>query len=63
MDTIVGVDGRPSSIRIIRSLDQRNGLDREAVKAMEQWRFKPGLHKGKPAPVQMIVEMHFSLKP
>jgi TonB family protein len=62
MDTIVGVDGKPGSIRLIRSLDQRFGLDQEAVKALQQWRFSPARYEGRDVPIRVVVEMYFTLK-
>lgn len=62
LDAIVGTDGRPRIIRIIRSLDRESGLDDEAIKALEQWRFEPGLHEGRPAPTRVVVTLTFTLK-
>ena len=37
-------------------------LDKEAVKAMKQWQFKPGTKDGKPVDVAVDVEMTFNIK-
>ena len=43
-------------------MDSVFDLDREAVKAMRQWEFKPGTKEGKDVAVKVVVEMTFSLK-
>ena len=62
LDAIVDVDGRPGSIRIVRSLDRDHGLDQEAIKALEEWRFNPGQHDGRLAPMRVVVELTFKIK-
>ena len=37
------------------------GLDKQAVEAAKQWRFKPGTKDGKPVAVRVSVELTFSL--
>ena len=61
VECIVELDGVPSHIRVAQSLHP--SLDAEAVKAMAQWRFQPGTKDGKPARVQITVEMTFSMAP
>ena len=56
---IVGVDGRAHDVKVSRSLGY--GLDEEAVKAVQKWRFEPAKRKGKPVPVQINVEVNFRL--
>lgn len=63
MKTIVGTDGMPADITITKSLDTKYGLDKQAVTALSQWRFEPGLKDGKPVPVSIEVTMEFRLKP
>jgi len=41
LEAIVTRDGSATQIRVVRSLDAE-GLDREAVAAVAQWRFEPG---------------------
>jgi len=57
---VVRTDGKVGDIEITRSLDP--DLDREAGKAATQWLFKPGTKDGKPVPVQITLEMTFTLK-
>jgi len=55
-------DGTVSDIRVIRSLDPTFGLDEEAKKAARQWRFAPGTRMGQPVPVEITIELSFSLR-
>ena len=41
--------------------DPRFGLDQEALKAAQLFRFRPGLRKGEPVPVLVTIELTFSL--
>lgn len=56
---VVGVDGRVHNVKVARPLGY--GLDEEAVKAVQKWRFEPARRKGKPVPVQINVEVNFRL--
>jgi TonB family protein len=58
---VVGVDGVPRDVTVIRSLDRSNGLDDEALKAVRQWRFVPGTNDGLPVPMRITIEMTFTL--
>jgi TonB family protein len=64
MEAVVMPDGTvdPKSIRITRSLDANLGLDQQAIIAVKQWRFRPGLYKGQPVPVRVNVELTFTLR-
>lgn len=58
---VVLADGAPApDIRVTRSLDP--DLDQQAIKAARQWRFKPGTKDGQPVPVQVSIEMTFTLR-
>ena len=52
-------DGRVHNIRVVRGLG--SGLDEEAVKAIEQWEFEPGMKGGEPVRVAATVEMNFRM--
>jgi len=64
MEAVVLPDGSvdPKSIRITRSLDSNLGLDQQAIMAVKQWRFRPGLRQGQPVPVKVTVELTFTLR-
>ena len=59
---VIEVDGRPSNCHIVRSLDSTFGLDLEAMKAAQQWRFRPGMAKGEAVRVAITIEMSFTLR-
>jgi len=56
---IVGADGRPRDIRVIRTLGM--GLDEKAMVAVGQWTFAPATKDGTPVPVQISVQVSFKL--
>jgi periplasmic protein TonB len=62
MDVQVRADGTvdPDHIRITRSLD--GGLDREAVTAVRQWRFRPSTLLGRAVASRVTVELAFRLR-
>jgi TonB family protein len=59
LEAVVQVDGTVTDIHVVRSLDP--GLDQEAVAALTEWRFSPGLRNGKPVAVRIAAEMVFAL--
>ena len=59
---VVRADGSVGDVQVTQSLDKEYGLDDEAVKAARQWEFKPGTKDGKAVPVQISLEMTFTLK-
>jgi TonB family protein len=56
---VVGVDGRPSQIRVQSSLGM--GLDEKAIEAVKNWKFEPAMKDGHPVPVAIAVEVDFHL--
>jgi TonB family protein len=56
---IVGIDGHPTDVHVVRPLGM--GLDKNAVKAVKNFRFKPAIFEGKPVPVKINVEVNFRL--
>ena len=60
LEVVVTHEGRPSEIRVVRSLDA--GLDQEAVRALGQWRFEPGRLAGRPVDVLVSVAMDFWIR-
>lgn len=56
---IVERDGTVSHVHMIHSLGM--GLDEQALAAVKTWRFEPARKDGEPVPVQILVEVDFSL--
>ena len=62
LEIVVQDDGTVGEAKVKQSLDEKYGLDAEALKAVKQWLFKPGTKEGKPVPVTVEIEMTFKLK-
>jgi protein TonB len=62
LDVVVTADGAVRDVTVATSLDSVFGLDREAVKAMKEWKFRPAMKDGKAVAVQVAVQMTFTLK-
>ncbi len=62
LEAIVMPDGTVGDVRVVHSLDQQFGLDKEAIRTLRQWRFKPGMRLGQPVPVLILVEISFTLR-
>jgi TonB family protein len=62
IECIVQPNGICSNIDVVRSLDRSFGLDGEAVKAVQQWRFVPGHFQGQEVPVIVTIELTFTLR-
>lgn len=60
LEAIVEPDGRVGPVRVIRTLEP--GLDQQAIDAVRQWRFTPGMRDGKPVPVLVSIELTFKIK-
>jgi TonB family protein len=56
---VVDASGLPREVHVVRSLSK--AFDENAVKAVEQYRFKPAEHRGKPVSVGLSVEVNFQL--
>ena len=62
LQAIVLPDGSVGNARVVRSLDDKFGLDEEAMKAIKQWRFEPGKRDGRAVPVIIEIELSFALR-
>jgi protein TonB len=56
---VVGADGFIQDARVLRGLGL--GLDENAVAAIRQWEFSPGMKEGQPVPVAATVEVNYRL--
>jgi TonB family protein len=59
VEVVIGADGIPHDPRVVRGLGL--GLDENAVEAINQWQFKPGVKDGEPAKVAATIEVNFRL--
>ena len=62
MKVVVLVSGDVGDVEVTRSLDTQYGLDDQAIEAVRQWKFEPGRRDGKVVPVQVTIEMSFTLR-
>ncbi len=60
LEAVVLPTGSPTCIRVTRPLDA--DLDEAAMAALERWRFTPAILKGRPVPVNVWIEMTFTLR-
>lgn len=61
LEMIVGSDGVPYDVRVVRSLDA-GGLDEEAIRAAKEWRFNPGRVGDTPVDVRVVLVIDFHLR-
>ena len=61
LEAVVMSDGCASQFRVVKSLDP-GGLDEEAIRAVEQWRFEPGRLAGVPVDVLVTILLDFMLR-
>jgi TonB family protein len=56
---LVTEDGKPAHVRVVAPVGA--GLDEQAQKAVQQYRFKPATLEGIPVPVPIVVKVDFRL--
>jgi TonB family protein len=62
LQCVVRPDGSVTDVQVVKSLDPVFGLDQEAMNAARKWVFRPGTRLGQPVPVQITIEMEFTLR-
>ena len=62
VEAVVKTDGTVGMVRVVRSLDKEFGLDEEAVKAVKQWKFRPGKKGDVAVPVLVSIELTFTMR-
>jgi periplasmic protein TonB len=60
LEAIVRRDGTVDIQRVVRSLGF--GLDENAIQALKQWKFRPGMRNGIPVDVSLNIEVNFNLR-
>lgn len=61
LEVVVGRDGVPYTVRVMRSLDP-GGLDETAVAAAREWRFAPGRSGDTPVDVLVTILLEFMIR-
>lgn len=61
MAVLVDARGAVRGAHVLKSLDAKMGLDREALRATHGWQFRPARIEGKAVPAIVTVEMSFSI--
>jgi TonB family protein len=59
ISVIVDEQGNPQRVQVVRHLGM--GLDKKAVEAVRQYRFKPAMLHGKPVQVEVNIEVNFRI--
>jgi TonB family protein len=59
---IVRPSGDCTDVAVVRSPDPAFGLDGEAVRAVQRWRFRPGSLDGQPVATRVHLEFTFALR-
>lgn len=59
LQLVVGKDGEPRDIKVVRPLGM--GLDEKAIEAVQKWKFSPALKDGLPVAVQINIEIALRL--
>jgi TonB family protein len=59
ISVIIDAQGNPMRVQVVRHLGM--GLDKKAVEAVKEYRFKPAMRLGKPVAVTANIEVNFQL--
>ncbi len=60
LEAIIDEQGNVDNVRILRGLPM--GLDREAVAAVQQWKFRPARMASKPVKVYFTLTVNFTIQ-
>jgi TonB family protein len=59
LQVVIAATGYAEDIHVIKSLDP--GLDQNAITAVSNWQFKPGMKNGQPVAVYATIQLNFHL--
>ena len=62
LECVIERDGSVGMCDVVRTISAAFGLDAQAVKAAQQWRFRPAMRAGEPVPVRVPIELAFTLR-
>jgi protein TonB len=60
LEAIIDERGHVSNVRVLRGLPM--GLDREAMEAVKQWRYRPAMLNGRPVRVYFTLTVNFTIQ-
>lgn len=60
VEVVIDEQGNVTSTRVLKGLPM--GLDKQAVDAVQTWKFKPATFRGKPVPVYYLLTVNFQLR-
>ena len=60
LEAIITKTGDVESVRVLRGLNPL--LDSAAIRAVQQWKYKPATFNGRPVPVYLTVTVTFTLQ-
>ena len=61
MQVVVAADGTVGAIRVVKSLDDKYGLDEQAIQAAARWFFEPGTLNGSAVATVVTLVLEFRL--
>jgi TonB family protein len=59
LSVVIGTNGKACDVQLRKGVGY--GLDEQALDAITQWAFKPGMRDGMAVPVQASIEVNFRL--
>jgi protein TonB len=62
LQIVVLADGSVGAIRVLKSLDDQDGLDRQAIEAAARWLFEPATLNGTAVAAKATLELEFRLR-
>jgi len=62
LEVEVLANGTVGSVKVLKSLDTRYGLDGQAIRCAKQWLFRPGTINGKPVDSLVQIILEFGLR-
>jgi len=60
LEAIITKEGTVESVRVLRGINPL--LDASAMRAVQQWKYKPATFNGRPVPVYLTVTVKFTLQ-
>lgn len=61
LEAVIQKDGTVGQVTVLKTPPGKLGFDREAVRALRQWTFRPGEMHGRPVDVIMTLTVRFRL--